>query len=44
MEEPNKANELPEEAQIMLNRVPGELRSELAALLLDKRISVLEAL
>ncbi len=44
MEESNKANELPKEAQIMLNRVPEELRSELTALPLDKRISVLEAL
>ena len=44
MEESNKANELPKEAQIMLNRVPEELRSELMALPLDKRISVLKAL
>jgi len=44
MEESNKANELPKEAQIMLNRVPEELRSELTALSLDKRITVLEAL
>lgn len=44
MEESNKPNELSEEAQIMLNRVPEELRHELTALPLDKRMCMLEAL
>ena len=44
MEESNKPNELSEEAQIMLNRVPEELRHELTALSLDKRMRMLEAL
>lgn len=42
--EENKPSELPKEAQIMLNRVSEELRHELTALPLEKRIRVLEAL
>jgi hypothetical protein len=39
-----ESNQLPKAVQIMYQRIPDELRCELDAMPLDKRIRVLEAL
>ena len=44
MERLNIPSELPKEAQIMYERIPGQLRHELSALPSDEMLPVLEAL